>query len=231
MKRLSTTLAGLAAAACLMTAGGASAQPKGLDAKVAEAVKGVQGKGDDLLAVFEVDNGGEKSTITCELFYKRAPVTVANFAGLATGNKPFTDPRTGSKTSRPFYNGLVFHRVIPDFMIQGGDPLGNGTGGPGYEIKDEFSNDLRHVGPGIMSMANRGPNTGGSQFLITDKATRWLDRRHAVFGQCAEVDTVHKIATLPTGAANRPKTPVKINTLTIKWGKYTGSRKITPAAK
>ncbi|MFN3200627.1 MAG: peptidylprolyl isomerase [Bradymonadia bacterium] len=229
MKRTLCIIAGLAGAVWSM--GTATAQPKDLNPEVASAVKGVKGEGNDLLAIFEIDNGGEKVTVNCELFYRRAPITVANFAGLATGNKAFTDPRTGEKTSRPFYNGLTFHRVIPDFMIQGGDPAGNGTGGPGYEIKDEFHSDLRHAGKGIMSMANRGPNTGGSQFFITDKATQWLDRRHAVFGQCNEVDVVHKIATAPTGAANRPRTPVKINSLTVKWGKYTGTRKITPQGK
>jgi peptidyl-prolyl cis-trans isomerase A (cyclophilin A) len=180
------------------------------------ALKGVPGKGDDLLATFKTSQG----VINCRLHYKHAPLTVANFAGLAAGNKEFTDPNDQKKKKKPYYDGIIFHRVIPNFMIQGGDPLGQGTGGPGYSIKDEFHPDLMHTKGGLLSMANRGPNTGGSQFFITEKATPWLDRKHAVFGECKEVALIKKIARVPTAARNRPKTPVKIETLKISWGKF-----------
>ena len=121
--------------------------------------------------------------IVIQLFEDKAPKTVANFVGLASGTKEWTDPKTGEKVKRPLYNGTIFHRVIPGFMIQGGDPLGNGTGGPGYKFEDEFSPELRHNKPGIISMANAGPNTNGSQFFITHKETPFLDGKHSVFGE------------------------------------------------
>lgn len=184
--------------------------------ELSAAVKNVAGKGDDLLATFKTNQG----VINCRLHYKHAPLTVANFAGLATGNKEFTDPNDKKKKKTPYYDGIIFHRVIPNFMIQAGDPLGQGTGGPGYSIKDEFHPDLMHTKGGLLSMANRGPNTGGSQFFITEKATPWLDNKHAVFGECKEVALIKKIARVPTAARNRPKTPVKIETLKISWGTY-----------
>ena len=117
-------------------------------------------------------------TFIVELYEKRAPRTVANFIGLATGTKDWKDPHTGKiQKGKPFYDGLIFHRVIPNFMIQGGCPLGKGTGGPGYKFADEFHPDLRHTGPGILSMANSGPDTNGSQFFVTHKATPWLNPR------------------------------------------------------
>src|SRR5689334_10230586 len=136
--------------------------------------------------------------IVVQLFEDKAPKTVANFVDLATGKKEWTDPKTGQKTKRPLYNGTIFHRVIPDFMIQGGDPLGTGTGGPGYRFEDEINPDLRHSKPGILSMANAGPNTNGSQFFITVKATPWLDGRHTVFGEVVKgQEVVNAIVSTP----------------------------------
>lgn len=193
------------------------APPASLDPDVAAATKGVTGSGPDLLATFKTNQG----TIHCRLFHKEAPKTAANFAGLATGNKEFTDPTTGQPTKRRFYDGLIFHRVIPQFMIQGGDPRGNGTGGPGFTIPDEFGPGLKHDRGGLLSMANRGPNTGGSQFFLTEVPTPHLDGRHAIFGECKEVDLVQKIARVPTtGPGNRPASPVTIERLDIEWGKY-----------
>ena len=175
----------------------------------------VPGKGNDLLVTFETTLGSVK----CRLFYKRAPLTVQNFVGLATGTKAFRDPNTLIETKRPFYDGLVFHRVIPDFMIQGGCPLKTGGGGPGFTIKDEFNPELKHDRPGILSMANRGPNTGASQFFITDKATPWLNGRHAVFGACKNLARVAKIARVPA-IKTRPRADVVIKKVSVEWGTW-----------
>ena len=153
--------------------------------------------------------------IHCELFDKQVPNTVANFVGLATGKKTFVNPKSGQTERGNFYDGLIFHRVIPDFMIQGGDPLGVGMGGPGYQFADEFDPSLRHDKPGILSMANAGPGTNGSQFFITDRATPHLDNRHSVFGACEEVDIVKQIARVPTGPANRPLQDVIMESVTV----------------
>jgi peptidyl-prolyl cis-trans isomerase A (cyclophilin A) len=175
----------------------------------------IKGKG-PLRAVFETTQG----RITCELFPDKTPMTVANFVGLARGLKPFRDPKTGKVEKRPFFDGLIFHRVIPDFMIQGGDPLGQGTGDPGYRFGDEFHPTLRHDKPGILSMANAGPGTNGSQFFITERPTPHLDDRHSIFGACKEVDTIKKIARVekdpadPTGS--KPKTPITVKKVTIR---------------
>ena len=193
----------------------ASAAPKIKDPALKQALAGVPGKGDSLLATFKTRVG----TINCRLFYRRAPITVANFAGLATGNKEFTDPKTRKKAKRAYYDGLIFHRVIPNFMIQGGCPLGLGRAGPGYSIPDEFHPSLRHDRGGLLSMANRGPNTGGSQFFVTEKPTPHLDNKHAIFGECKNVDLVKKIARVPA-SRNRPAKDVVITKLSIKWGKY-----------
>ncbi len=145
-----------------------------------------------LYATFKLRDLGD---IRCELYEKDAPMTVANFVGLARGLKAWTDPKTGEvKSNAPYYDGVIFHRVIPEFMIQGGDPTGVGTGGPGYKFEDEFSSK-RHDGPGILSMANAGPRTNGSQFFITHVETPWLDGKHGVFGKVLEgQDIVDAIA-------------------------------------
>ena len=154
--------------------------------------------------------------ITIQLFPDKAPQTVANFVGLAEGTKEFTDRLTGKKVKRHFYDGLIFHRVIPEFMIQAGDPRGNGTGGPGYTFKDEFNAELKHDRPGVLSMANAGPNTNGSQFFITEKPTPWLDGRHTVFGYVTEgVEVVKKIAHRPKGANDKPVEDVVIKKVSI----------------
>jgi peptidyl-prolyl cis-trans isomerase A (cyclophilin A) len=155
--------------------------------------------------------------IVVQLFDDKAPKTVANFVGLATATKEWTDPKTQEKVKRPLYNGTIFHRVIPGFMIQGGDPLGNGTGGPGYRFEDEFNPDLRHTKGGILSMANAGPNTNGSQFFITLAPTPWLDNKHAIFGEVTEgADIIQKIGKTRTGAQDRPAKDIVINSVKIE---------------
>lgn len=166
-----------------------------------------------LFAKFETSLG----SFTIELFAQDAPKTVDNFVGLAQGTKEFTDPKNGAKAKRPLYNGLVFHRVIPDFMIQGGDPLGNGTGGPGYQFEDEFNSPRGFDKVGILAMANSGPNTNGSQFFITTAPTPWLNKHHTIFGQVVEgYDVVDKISHVDRNAQDRPMTPVVIKTVTIE---------------
>ena len=156
-----------------------------------------------LFALFDTTQGKFK----LRLFADKAPKTVANFVDLAEG----------TKTGKPFYDGTVFHRVIPDFMIQGGDPEGTGRGGPGYRFADEFHAELKHSKPGILSMANAGPNTNGSQFFITVAATPWLDNRHSVFGEVVEgYEVVKAISLVARGAADRPLQEVKVNSVKIE---------------
>lgn len=159
--------------------------------------------------------------IVIHLFDDKAPKTVANFVGLASGTKEWTDPKTGAKVKRPLYNGTIFHRVIPGFMIQGGDPLGNGTGGPGYRFEDEFHPDLKHSKAGIFSMANAGPNTNGSQFFITYQATPHLDGRHSVFGEVVKgQEVVVAIAKAPRDSRDRPIKDVVLQEVVISSGSF-----------
>ena len=157
----------------------------------------------DVFAIFDTTEG----TFKARLFADRAPKTVENFVTLAEG----------AKTGKPFYDGLIFHRVIPDFMIQGGCPEGTGRGGPGYKFADEFHPELKHTKPGILSMANAGPNSNGSQFFVTVAATPWLDNKHSVFGEVVEgYDVVKKISAVPRGGQDRPKKDVQIRSLKIE---------------
>ena len=156
-----------------------------------------------IYAAFDTTEGKFK----IKLFADRAPKTVENFVALAEG----------TKTGKPFYDGTIFHRVIPDFMIQGGDPEGTGRGGPGYRFADEFHPELKHTKAGILSMANAGPNTNGSQFFITVAATPWLDNKHSVFGEVTEgYDIVKKISTVPRNSQDRPVKEVKVNSVKIE---------------
>jgi len=165
------------------------------------------------VAIFHTTAGDLK----CELFPSKAPKTVENFVGLANGTKEWTSPVSGQKMTRPLYDGTIFHRVIPSFMIQGGDPMGQGIGGPGYRFEDEFDSSVTFDRPGRLAMANSGPNTNGSQFFITEVPTPHLNGRHTIFGQCDDksVELVKKIARMPAGPSNRPADPVKINHVEI----------------
>ena len=158
-----------------------------------------------------------EGNFTVRLFDQEAPRTVENFVGLAEGSKQWSDPRTNQKVQKPYYDGTIFHRVIDGFMIQGGDPLGQGIGGPGYNFADEFHPKLRHNKAGILSMANRGPNTNGGQFFITLAPTPHLDDRHAVFGEVVDgMDVVSKIGRTQTGDRDRPVKDVVIQQVTIE---------------
>jgi peptidyl-prolyl cis-trans isomerase A (cyclophilin A) len=157
-----------------------------------------------------------EGTFKARLFDLEAPKTVENFVGLAEGTKDWTDPRSNQKVRQPYYDGVIFHRVIDGFMIQGGDPLGQGIGGPGYTFADEFHPKARHSKAGMLSMANRGPNTNGGQFFITLAPTPHLDDRHSVFGEVVEgMDVVRKIGSTPTGDRDRPLKDVIIESIKI----------------
>ena len=153
------------------------------------------------------------------LFKDQAPKTVRNFLELAEGNKEWTDPRTKSKTTAKLYDGTIFHRVIAGFMIQGGDPLGKGIGGPGYNFADEFNSELTFDRPYLLAMANAGPNTNGSQFFITVVPTAWLTMKHSIFGEVADQasrDVVDALGAVETASQDRPKVDVVINSVTVE---------------
>src|SRR5262245_21209501 len=155
--------------------------------------------------------------VVCELFEKQAPLTVANVTGRARVTTEGTDAKTRQKVKRPHYTGTTFHRVIPGFMIQGGDPLGNGTGDPGYSFQDEFSADLKFDQPGRLAMANAGPGTNGSQFFITEVNTPFLNNKHTIFGQVVEgMDVVTKTINVPRDPNDKPRTPVVIEAIRIQ---------------
>ena len=165
-------------------------------------------------ARFETTEG----TFTIRLFDQEAPNTVANFVGLAEGTKEWTDPSTGKRRKDPYYDGVIFHRVISGFMIQGGDRLGQGTGGPGYQFGDEFHPELQFDRPYLLAMANAGPGTNGSQFFITVGATPWLNFKHTIFGEVADQpsrDVVDAIAKAPTGPGDRPAEDVTIERVEV----------------
>ena len=157
--------------------------------------------------------------VRVNLFPDHAPKTVRNFVGLADGSAEWTDPRTGKKATGPLYDGTVFHRVIAGFMIQGGDPLGTGTGGPGYRFQDEFHPELRFDRPYLLAMANAGPGTNGSQFFITVGPTPHLNMKHTIFGEVADQasrDVIDAIASTPTGPMDRPRTDVVLESVSIE---------------
>jgi peptidyl-prolyl cis-trans isomerase A (cyclophilin A) len=199
----------------------AAAKPKDpLDGKwtLADATKDLKGTG-ALVATIDTSKG----KLTCKLYDDKAPLTVANFVGLSTGKRAWLDPSSGQWVNKPAYDGTTFHRIIKDFMIQGGDPKGDGSGEPGYVFPDELWAGGAHDRAGLLCMANRGANTNGSQFFITDSdgpSVKNLDRMHSytIFGECSPVDAIHAIAGVPTGPRDKPLTPVTINSVKVARG-------------
>jgi peptidyl-prolyl cis-trans isomerase A (cyclophilin A) len=170
---------------------------------------------EETFATFHTSHGD----IVVKLFTNHAPKTVRNFVELAEGKREWIDPETGEKTNRRFYDGLTFHRVISGFMIQGGCPLGTGTGGPGYRFEDEVHPELRFDRPYLFAMANAGPNTNGSQFFITVGPQPHLNMKHTIFGEVADAagqKVVDAISQVPTGPMDRPKDPVIVETVDIE---------------
>jgi peptidyl-prolyl cis-trans isomerase A (cyclophilin A) len=167
----------------------------------------------DLIATLHTSSGD----VRVRLLPNHAPKTVRNFVELAEGSREWTDPRTRQPSRDPLYNGTVFHRVIPGFMIQGGDPLGTGTGGPGYQFQDEFHPELAFTRPYLLAMANAGPGTNGSQFFITVAPTAWLTNKHTIFGEVIDgIDVVDAIAATQTDARDRPVNDVVLQSVTIE---------------
>ena len=170
---------------------------------------------EDLFATLSTSAGD----IRVQLFPNHAPKTVANFVELAEGSREWTDPRTGNRSTDKLYDGTIFHRVISGFMIQGGDPLGTGTGGPGYRFNDEIHPELQFSKPYLLAMANAGPGTNGSQFFITVAPTPWLNTKHTIFGEVADDDSraiIEKIASTATDGRDRPLEDVTVNSVTIE---------------
>ena len=165
-------------------------------------------------ATFDTSEG----TIVCRLFEQEAPVTVKNFVELAQGAREWSDPRSGKKSNSPLYDGTIFHRVIPDFMVQGGDPTGTGMGGPGYKFQDETKGSPHSfAAPGKLAMANAGPNTNGSQFFITVAPTQWLTGKHTIFGEVVEgYDIVEKISKVARNSQDKPHKPVVLESVVIE---------------
>jgi peptidyl-prolyl cis-trans isomerase A (cyclophilin A) len=159
-----------------------------------------------------------EGTFKAKLLDENAPITVANFVDLASGKREWRDPRDNKRKTDKLYDGTILHRVIPDFMVQGGDPLGTGTGGPGYKFEDEFPpNGPKFDKPGLLAMANAGPNSNGSQFFVTVVATPWLNNKHTIFGEVTEgMEVVTKISNLPTGAQDRPQSDVVLERVEIE---------------
>lgn len=179
-----------------------------------EALVGLPNGPGPLRAIITTDLAGDPGVITCELFPETAPVGVANFVGLARGTRAWKDPASKKWVKRRFYDGLGFHRVIDDFMAQGGDPVGNGSGGPGYKFANEWADKI-HV-PGTLAYANAGPNSNGSQFYITEVATDWLDGgAYTVFGVCTPMSTIEALTAVETGAGDVPVTPVHMTKVEI----------------
>jgi peptidyl-prolyl cis-trans isomerase A (cyclophilin A) len=191
----------------------AQGDPEQSEFTLDEALAGLGGQGDALWALLKTPRG----VIECELFADRVPGTIANFVGLARGLRPVYDKATDAWVKRPYYNNTTFHRVIPGFMIQGGDPTATGTGNPGYVIEDEIRPDLIHDAPGLLSMANKGPNTGSAQFFITLNPTPHLDGLHTVFGRCTDAGTqiADDIALVPRVENDKPKDPEQLEAVTI----------------
>ncbi len=217
-------LAAALAAPMLLTGSTARADepdPMGGKFTLEQATKGLPGPASaPLVATIDTTKG----KFTCELYDKQAPITVANFVGLARGLRPWLDTKTSKWVKKPFYDGLIFHRVIPGFMIQGGDPLGNGTGNPGYKFEDEFSPDLKFDKPALLAMANAGPVTNGSQFFITEGTPAHLTGRHTIFGHCDPLSLVTEIANVERGARDKPVTDVVIKRVTIAHDKKAGAK-------
>jgi peptidyl-prolyl cis-trans isomerase A (cyclophilin A) len=188
---------------------GVTTDPEAGDFTLAEALADLPPGPGPLRAILATDLG----TITCVLHPTKAPIGVANFVGLARGRRAWKDPFTGKWVQRRFYDGLTFHRVIPGFMAQSGDPLGNGTGGPGYEFKNEIAG-LHHA-PGTLAYANAGPDTNGSQFYITQTSQSSLDRDYTIFGSCSPLTVVPKLTAVRRDTNDKPLTPLHLKTVTI----------------
>ena len=189
--------------------GGSGADPLHGVWTLADALKGVPGKGPPVAHIATT-----KGNLECKLKDDKAPKTVANFIGLATGQRPFRDAKARAWVKRPAYDGTTFHRIIKGFMIQGGDPLGNGSGEPGYVIDDEIWAGAKHDKAGLLCMANRGKNTNGAQFFITDAAAPHLDGSYTIFGECAPESIVHDIASVPVDG-EAPRTPITLTSVKI----------------